>query len=422
MGAFIPIFAIAVLVACLVYVVLLIVSLVRGYVMASRGHAQEREALRARIAQLADPMSALVAGKRNFAWSGLRKFVLQGKVLECEGVCSFYFAPHDGQPLPPFLPGQYLTFQLNIPGVAKPVTRCYSLSDSPNHPDYYRVTVKRIPPPRDSPEVGSGLVSSYYHQQLQSGDIVDVKAPAGHFFLDLEHHGPIVLIGGGIGLTPVLSMVNHVVAKASAREVWVFYGVRNGSEHVMKDYLKQIANEHENVRLHVCYSDPSPTDVAGQDYQHAERVSVDLFKRLLPSNNYDFYICGPAPMMDTVTTDLTDWGVPKSKVHFEAFGPATVKRVGHTHQETVGASGIKITFAKSGKEILWDGTSDSLLDFAESNNIEMNSGCRAGNCGTCITAIRAGGVEYLNEPGAPVEEGSCLTCISIPKSPITLDA
>ena len=356
------------------------------------------------------------------AWSGVRKFVLQGKVLECEGVCSFYYAPHDGQPLPPFLPGQYLTFQLNIPGVAKPVTRCYSLSDSPNHPDYYRVTVKQIPPPRNAPDAPPGLVSGYFHQQLQAADIVDVKAPGGHFYLDVEHPGQVVLIGGGIGLTPALSMLNYIVASGSARETWMFYGIRNGTEHVMKDHIQQIADQHENIHLHVCYSNPDDVDHAGVDYHHAERVTVDLFKRLLPSNNYDYYMCGPGPMMDSVTIDLAAWGVPKSKIHFEAFGPATVKRVSHADTETIGASGFKISFSRSNKELKWDGISGSILEFAEANDIEMDSGCRAGNCGTCITAIRSGSVEYLSEPGAPIEDGSCLTCISIPKSPITLDA
>ena len=422
MGSIISMAAAAALVACLLYLVLLLVNEIRSYVQQNRQHAMERELLNARIARVSEPITRLAANPNDGAWSGVRKFVLEGKVLECESICSFYLKPHDGRPLPQFLPGQYLTFQFNVPGQSRPVTRCYSLSDSPTHPDYYRITVKRIPPPRDQPDAPPGLASSFVHHTLQAGDIIDVKAPSGHFYLDVEHHGPVVLIGGGIGITPVLSMLNYITETGSTRETHFFYGVRNSEEHVMKDWLQSKANEHENVHLHVCYSNPLPEDVEGEEYEHAERVSVDLFKRVLPSSNYDYYICGPAPMMDTVTADLKAWGVPGDKVHFEAFGPATVKRVSKAQDESATFVGVEVTFARSGKTLAWDGASPSLLEFAEVNGIPMDSGCRAGNCGTCVTAVRSGEVEYLSEPGAAVENGTCLTCISIPKTALSIDA
>ena len=422
MGTFIYMGAAAALAIALIYLLLLVFGELKSYLEQNRQHALERELLTARIAQVSSPLTKLTRNASEGAWAGVRKFKLLGKVLECESICSFYFGPHDGKPLPPFLPGQYLTFQLNIPGQARTTTRCYSLSDSPDHPDYYRITVKRIPPPRDDPEKPPGLVSSFLHHELQPEAIVDVKAPSGHFHLDVEHHGPVVLIGGGIGITPVLSMLNHITQSGSTRETHLFYGVRNSREHIQRDYLKSVANEHENVHLHVCYSDPLPEDKEGDDYEYAERVSVDLFKRVLPSSNYDYYICGPAPMMDTVTADLKTWGVPDSKVHFEAFGPATVKRVGKAADESATFVGVQVKFTRSGKTLAWDGASPSLLDFAEANGIPMDSGCRAGNCGTCVTAVREGEVEYLSEPGATVENGTCLTCISIPKTPLSIDA
>ena len=127
-------------------------------------------------------------------------------------------------------------------------------------------------------------------------------------------------------------------------------------------------------------------------------------------------------MMDSITHDLSKWGVPDSKIHFEAFGPATVKKVA-SHEATLIAqtSGISINFAKSKKDVVWNGMSSCLLDFVESSGIAMESGCRAGNCGTCSIAIRSGEVEYLSAPGAIVEQGSCLTCISVPKTDLILD-
>ena len=140
-------------------------------------------------------------------WNGSRKFEIYRKQREVEGVHSFYLAPHDGKNLPPFLPGQFLTFELKIPEQTKSVIRCYSLSDSPNA-DYYRVTIKKIPPPPDDPDGKPGLSSSHFNDVLQQGDILDVKAAAGQFHLAPHRDLPIVLIGGGIGITPVLSMLN----------------------------------------------------------------------------------------------------------------------------------------------------------------------------------------------------------------------
>ena len=121
-------------------------------------------------------------------------------------------------------------------------------------------------------------------------------------------------------------MLNAICDSGSKRETWFFLGVRNSTEYLMKEHLERLDREHENVHLRVCYSDPIEGDVDSGDNHHGERISVDLFKRVLPSNNYEFYICCPALMIESVTTGLKEWGVPDSDVHFEAFGPATVKK------------------------------------------------------------------------------------------------
>lgn len=385
-------------------------------------HEEEKAVLRARLEAVRHPL-AQISVQEAQAWSGYRKFRIEGKVLEAESICSFYLSPHDGKPLPPFLPGQYLTFRLAIPGQPREVTRCYSLSDSPEHTDYYRVTIKRLPPPPNDPQGKAGLVSSYFHDQLQVGDFVDVKAPAGHFHLDVEHHGPVVLIGGGIGVTPVLSMLNYVAAAPGKRETWFFYGVRNSREHIMKDYLRELAAQHQNIRVVICYSDPLPEDRVGIDYDYAERVSVELLKRVLKVSNFDFYICGPPPMMESLTRDLAAWNVPEDRIHFEAFGPASVRKVSRASRAAGSdAPGIELRFARSGKKLVWTEGAGSLLEFAEANGIRIESGCRAGNCGTCATAVREGEFTYLTAPGADVEKGSCLACIAVPKTALSLDA
>src|SRR5262249_22486994 len=158
------------------------------------------------------------------------------------------------------------------------------------------------------------------------GDIVDVKSPSGQFFLSPRGETPVVLIGGGIGVTPALSMLNAIAAANVQRDVWFFYGVRHGGEHIMRDHLTAIAAAHPHVHIHVCYSDVRPNvDIEGRDYTHAERVSVDLFKRVLPSNAAHFYLCGPPPMMQSLVEGLTAWGVGNDQIHYEAFGPASIK-------------------------------------------------------------------------------------------------
>ena len=416
--------AVAVLLLMATFVIVYIVNNMRVAHAVARTFDAERDYLRARVAGLATKKK-LEEERAQLTWSGFRKFEIARKVQEGGYICSFYLRPHDKKPLPSFLPGQYLTFQLHIAG-NKPTIRCYSLSDAPN-PEYFRVSIKQTPPPRDPTKANlAASVSNYFHGTLKEGDIVDVKAPSGAFFLDVTHHTPIVLIGGGVGLTPVLSMLNTLVATDSRREIWFFYGVRNRDEHVMRDHLNEIARDHPNVHIQVCYSDPTDKCRPGEDYHQGERVSVELFKKVLPSNNYDYYLCGPPPMMSSLFEGLSEWGVPEANIHFEAFGPATVKKLGTPEPAAAAAVAagpqMTVTFAKAGKALPWNAAVGSILEFAEANGVNIASGCRAGNCGTCITAVKSGDVSYLREPGDKPESGSCLTCISVPKADLVLDA
>ena len=380
----------------------------------------EGELLKAKIKSIMDRRE-IEAKQLNLSWNGFRKFKVVSKVEETSDITSFYLAPHDGKELPEFLPGQFLTFQIPVPTQPHPVIRCYSLSDSPFHPERYRVSIKRVLAPRDNPSSPPGLISNYFHDSLNENDIVDVKAPSGHFHLSMAKKFPVVLLAGGVGITPLLSMLNAITEMGSQREVWFFLGVRNKKDHVMKEHLEMVARENENVRLRVFYSAPGETDVLDEDYHVKGRVNVENLKTILPSSNFDYYICAPPPMVKDLRKDLADWGVPKKNIHFEAFGPATVKGC---KAEPGKASGVKINiqFEKSGKTLVWDSKSESLLDFAELNGISIDSGCRAGNCGTCLTAVKHGKVELVGEPGSEPEAGSCLTCISIPKEDLTLDA
>jgi ferredoxin-NADP reductase len=362
------------------------------------------------------------------AWQGLRTFRVTRKERESAdgAVCSFYLAPEDGRPLPPFLPGQFLTFQLDLPagdGGREQIVRCYSLSDAPR-PGHYRVSIKRVPAPAGQADLPPGRSSNHFHDRVAVGDSLQVRAPAGHFFLDAGT-GPAVLIGGGIGITPMLSMLHWSLAHQPGRELWLFYGLRNSGEHVLKGELEALAQAHPNFHLVVCYSAPLAEDVAGRDYEHAGRVDMDLLRLRLPLKPYHFYLCGPGPMMAGLVAGLEDWGVPDGRIHFEAFGPASVQRKGQAESRVdamATAGDIVVTFARSGRQLPWPANAGSLLDLAERHGVAVNSGCRAGGCGSCQTTIAAGEVAYARPPDFDPEPGSCLLCVCQPKTSVTLEA
>jgi hypothetical protein len=165
------------------------------------------------------------------------------------------------------------------------------------------------------------------------------------------------------------------------------------------------------------------TAIQEQEFSLKGRISVELLQKVLPSNNYEFFLCGPASMMESLFKGLKEWGVPEEKIFFEAFGPASVNKTMPIAVEPASHAGnFQVVFAKSEKTLFWDPKFESLLDFAEMNGISVEFGCRSGSCGTCLTAIKSGHVTYNIEPGEKPEAGSCLLCVSTPKENIVLDA
>ncbi|NOT84403.1 MAG: 2Fe-2S iron-sulfur cluster binding domain-containing protein [Methylococcaceae bacterium] len=363
------------------------------------------------------------------AWLGFRTFRVDRKVIEDanRSICSFYLVAKDGQPLPAFLPGQFLIFCLDVPtptGINQQLIRCYSLSDAPR-PDCYRVSIKQTPSPPGI-KVPPGSSSHYFHKQVDVGSLLQVRAPSGHFHLDRTDI-PVVLIGGGIGITPMLSMLNWCLSNQTGREVWLFYGVRNSREVVQKPHLEALAVLHKNFHLWLCFSAPLPEDLAGCDYHYQGRIDVNLLRSHLPSKAYQFYICGPTPMLESLVPALEEWGVSDTHIHFEAFGPASIKRkiakdaMADSPNDPV-AKDILVNFANSDKQLQWQASANSLLDFAEAHGITVISGCRAGSCGSCQTNVLSGEVVYLNPPDYDPEPGTCLLCVCSPKTNLTLEA
>jgi len=361
------------------------------------------------------------ASKAITEWTGWRPFRVAAVVDEANDVKSFYFTPVDGKPLLPFAPGQYLTFRLPVNGSEAPLVRCYSLSDRPRQ-DYYRATIKRIAALPDQPAMPPGRGSSYFHERVRVGDVLDVRAPAGTFLVDPLASKPVVLIGAGIGVTPLVSMLEAYIHSGRRREVYAIFGFRNGREHPFQDHLKRLAESNPWIQLHTSYSAPMPEDVLYKDYNHRGRLTIERLRTVLPSNNFHFYVCGPGQLMETLVPALWEWGVPESHVHFEAFGPASVKCASAAESRGQRAEPCEVRFEQTNRASVWDGSFASLLEFGEAAGIAMPSGCRAGSCGECMLAIRGGSVTTIKQPGIPVPAGHCLTCISTPRGELILDA
>lgn len=383
----------------------------------------------------ADPSPMPAAGPASTAaWPGTRSFRVASRTFEdaAQSQCSFYLQPVDSQALPDFRPGQFLTFALQVrdstgAGEGRPVTRCYSLSDAPS-PDHYRVSIKRVPPPPDRPDLAPGVSSNHFHDHVQVGDVLQVKAPSGHFYIDPDPAVPAVLVAGGIGITPMMSMLRWCLDRQPERSVHLYYGLRQGNEHAFKAQLEELAGVHPRFKLDVVYSRPAAEDVQGRDFQHTGHVDIALLQRTLPHGRHQFYICGPAAMMESLVPALAEWGVPDADVHFEAFGPASVRRAVPA-SATAAASGaptselaFEVQFKRSGRTLTWDGRDANLLDFAERHGVAVDSGCRSGSCGSCETRQLAGTVDYAQRPDHDAALGHCLLCVARPTSALVLDA
>jgi len=374
------------------------------------------------------------AGRLSGAWPGWRDFQVVRREFEdaAQTQCSFHLQPVDGGPLKPFQPGQYLTFSLKVPGEVagvageavgdRTITRCYSLSDRPD-PTGYRVTIKRMPPPATQPELPPGVSSGHFHDRVHEGDILQVKAPSGHFFIDPDASVPAVFIAGGIGITPMMSMLRWCVAEQPERRVHLYYGVRSSGDHAFKRVLEDLAAAHLAFKLNVVYGSPGPDDVQGRDYQHAGYVDLALLRRTLPHGRHQFYVCGPPPMMQSLVPALREWGVQADDIHFEAFGPASVRPTGPVSNEPAVATSasIAVRFSRSGRTLTWDAQDANLLDFAERHGLAVDSGCRSGSCGTCQTRLLSGVVTYADRPDHDLPKGQCLLCVGKPQSALVLD-
>ncbi|QDT81316.1 Flavohemoprotein [Gimesia maris] len=252
-------------------------------------------------------------------WNGYRSFVVDRKEQESDVVTSFYLKPADGQPIPDYQPGQYITVKIDHP-TTPTSPRNYSLSDQPGQ-RYYRISVKKEGPlTADAP---GGLISNYLHEQVELGDTLQIGPPCGEFTLaaDTPSTRPVVLLAGGIGITPLLAMAKTLVATQPERPVYLLQAARNSSTHAFAEEVQQLQKNGSKLQTRVIYDQPLEGDVEQQRCDATGVVSESLLREWTPFEDAEYYFCGPKVFMQNVYRSLQALDVGDDRVHFEFFGP-----------------------------------------------------------------------------------------------------
>lgn len=256
------------------------------------------------------------AEQQNGGWEGFRAFVVAEKKEESSVITSFYLKPQDGGPIAEFNPGQYVSVRMEIPGEKNTHIRQYSLSDAPGK-EHYRISVKKETG-LNSPD---GIVSVYLHEGVKAGDVLYLSAPAGDFYLDTESAKPAVLISGGVGLTPMVSMLKTAAEKQPEREMTFIHAAINGQTHALKNEVKKVAENAENISTYFVYEKPLEEDFG---YDQTGYIDEAWLRKVLPLNKEaEYYFCGPVPFMKAINHALQELNIKKENIHFEFFGPAS---------------------------------------------------------------------------------------------------
>ncbi|KAI1084293.1 flavohemo protein [Whalleya microplaca] len=255
-------------------------------------------------------------------WKGWRRFRIQRKVPESAAITSFYLVPEDGKPLPLFLPGQYVSLQVHVPQLNLMQPRQYSLSDAPRS-DYYRISVKK----ETGKQVGvPGLISNLLHDNYKEGDTVELTHPAGEFFVDpkADNNAPLVLISAGVGLTPMISILDSTVEANPQRQVSWVHGVHNSEVRAFKDHIRDVCEKNPNVKATFFVSNTQANEVQGVDYHFQGRMDLDKIDPnasiFLGNPDAEYYICGPFGFMSDIQNYLIKAGVDEKRTHLEVFG------------------------------------------------------------------------------------------------------
>lgn len=340
------------------------------------------------------------------AWSGRRSFTCVARTRESPDVVSFILQPRDDAPVGDAAPGQYVTVSLPHDDHPMQRRRSYSISSVPNARSL-RISVRRV---------GNDGVSALLHDRLVVGDEVLVGSPAGQFVLDSAPLRPVVLVSAGVGITPLLPMAEHLALEEPGREVWFIHAARNAKHHLFEAEVQRLAEANPRIRLLTAYSRPEAGDVC----HYEGRLDAAALARHVPVAEADFYICGPAAFMSSLSQGLIELGAAPESIRIEAFEQKSDGGFVLTEALT-GRPPCTVTFARSDKQTTWTPECGSLLDLTLANDIEVQYSCRSGECHSCAHRVVSGGVIYPSGEEPLIARGQVLLCQAIPRGDLILD-
>lgn len=353
-------------------------------------------------------------------WRPLRVAKIEA---ESRHIRSIYLEPVDGAGLPVFLAGQHLPLRFTLDGEVH--IRTYSLSSAPSD-GFYRISVKR-----------EGLISSHLHQQIQVGDVLEARAPQGHFTVAPLARRPLVLLAAGVGITPLLSMLREVVYQGlrtrGIRPTLLLQSSRSLADQPFRQELDRLLERSgEAVRVLRLLSQPEADAREGEDFDLTGRIDGAALRNLLDVDDFDeidFVLCGPGGFTQGLYDSLRELDVRDAQIHAETFGPSTLKRQPDPdaiviEQPPAATTSVAVVFERSAKEARWQPEGGSLLELAESRGLRPEFSCRGGSCGTCKTRLISGAVNYPQVPAELPEAGHVLICCAVPAQsaqPLVLD-
>lgn len=237
-------------------------------------------------------------------WNFFKSFIVAGKVKESDTITSFYLKPADGSNVPEYKPGQYISIRVSIPGEKYMMIRQYSLSQAPR-PDEFRISVKR-----EADKDPNGVVSLYLHEQIQEGNTVEVSAPAGEFVLDTAKTTPVAFLSGGVGITPMMGMLETVSTITPDRPTVFLHAARNEALAAFQVEVEKHAANMSNMKYKTFFSDKPDRYISRKVLEEFVDTAGDV------------YVCGPVPFMESIIRELHEIGVKNEQIHHEFFGPA----------------------------------------------------------------------------------------------------
>jgi ferredoxin-NADP reductase len=335
-------------------------------------------------------------------WTGFRTLRVAETRRESPTVLSIELEATDRGTLPVARPGQFLT--LRLPSSDPALLRSYSLSSTEPR---YRISVKRE---------DHGLASTWIHDNVRAGIVMEAAAPRGDFYLG-DEAVPVVLVSAGIGVTPVLAMLHALSAQHSKREIWWLHITRDAQTLAFGGEVGELIESLTHARQHVFY-----TAEAGRP-DAAAIAALGLPREAIA------YLCGPELFMTEMRNALAAAGIDAARIHSELFGALPPINPGITdapHRsphlpDGAPGTGPPVSFARSGMTVNWSASYDSILELAEACDVPTRFSCRSGVCHICVTPLVDGAITYTQQPLELPADGTVLICSAQPSSGVVLD-